>query len=69
MIEFTHQTTSGVSKNRSGSIPKPTALRVAQLRAVHQLIDTPLVFIDPYLSGCGDGLRKSGVTRLICAKI
>jgi 23S rRNA (adenine2503-C2)-methyltransferase len=27
--------------------PKPTALRVAELRAVHQLLDSPLVFPDP----------------------
>ena len=28
-------------------VPKPTALRVAQLRAVHQLMDSPLIFPDP----------------------
>ena len=30
-----------------GVAPKPTALRVATLRAVHQLHDTPLIFEDP----------------------
>lgn len=29
------------------SAPKPSALRVATLRAAHQLLDTPLVFEDP----------------------
>ncbi len=33
--------------NHSRSVPRPTALKVAQLRAVHQLLDTPLVFEDP----------------------
>ncbi len=30
------------------SPPKPTALRVAQLRAVHQIMDKPLIFADPF---------------------
>jgi methyltransferase (TIGR00027 family) len=47
MIECTNQTTLDVPRNRICSIPKPTALRVAQLRAVHQLLDAPLVFTDP----------------------
>jgi methyltransferase (TIGR00027 family) len=32
---------------RSAGVPKPSALRVATYRAVHQLLDTPLVFEDP----------------------
>ena len=35
------------SPHPSLSAPKPTALRVAELRAVHQLLDIPLVFPDP----------------------
>jgi methyltransferase (TIGR00027 family) len=33
--------------NRPHPAPKPTALRVATLRAVHQLLDAPLIFEDP----------------------
>lgn len=29
-------------------VPKPSALRVAILRAAHQLLDTPIVFEDPF---------------------
>jgi hypothetical protein len=39
------------SPNSDGSlpdpVPKPSALRVAILRAAHQLLDTPLIFDDP----------------------
>ncbi len=39
------------SPNSNGSvaepIPKPSALKVAILRAAHQLLDTPLIFEDP----------------------
>jgi methyltransferase (TIGR00027 family) len=39
------------SLNSDGSlsdpVPKPSALRVAILRAAHQLLDTPLIFDDP----------------------
>jgi methyltransferase (TIGR00027 family) len=52
MIEFIHQAVSLQDTllhqpNCSRSVPRPTALKVAQLRAVHQLLDTPLVFEDP----------------------
>jgi methyltransferase (TIGR00027 family) len=33
--------------DRSDPVPKPSAMRVATLRAAHQLLDTPLVFEDP----------------------
>ncbi len=32
----------------SVSPPKPTALRVAQFRAIHQILDKPLIFEDPF---------------------
>lgn len=47
MIEFMHQAASYIQPNCSISIPRPTALKVAQLRAVHQVLDFPLVFEDP----------------------
>jgi methyltransferase (TIGR00027 family) len=68
IIEFIHrainlQSAPDSQANCSRSIPKPTALRVAQLRAVHQLLDSPLVFEDPLalkiLGKAGeDSLRK-----------
>jgi methyltransferase (TIGR00027 family) len=33
--------------NSPDPVPKPTALRVATLRAAHQLLDAPLIFKDP----------------------
>ncbi len=34
--------------DRIDPVPKPSALRVAIIRAAHQLLDTPLVFEDPF---------------------
>jgi methyltransferase (TIGR00027 family) len=52
IIEFIHRaivllSTPYSQPNGSVYVPSPTALRVAQLRAVHQLLDYPLVFEDP----------------------
>jgi len=41
------QRTREQGSNRTASTPKPTALRVATFRAVHQLLDRPLIFEDP----------------------
>lgn len=53
--------------NRTASGPKPTALRVATLRAVHQLLDRPLVFEDPLsvriLGAAGEELRRSDLSH------
>jgi methyltransferase (TIGR00027 family) len=42
-----HYVNIGPLSPSSRSVLRPTALRVAQLRAVHQLLDSPLVFEDP----------------------
>jgi methyltransferase (TIGR00027 family) len=52
MIEFIHQAIILQSTPHSQptcfvSVPRPTALRVAQFRAVHQLLDFPHIFEDP----------------------
>ncbi len=48
--------------------PKPSALRVAVLRAAHQLLDTPLVFEDPLaiviLGADWESFLRSDPTRL-----
>ena len=43
-MEFSGSQSGG---GRPAGAPKPTALRVATLRAVHQLLDNPPVFVDP----------------------
>ena len=44
--------------------PKPTALRVAQLRAVHQIMDKPLIFDDPFACKIlGDTCLQDDLTR------
>lgn len=40
--------------------PSPSAFRVATARALHQLLDTPLVFEDPFALGClGPGMAAT----------
>ena len=39
---------SQLEPGRIDPVPKPSALRVAIIRAAHQLLDTPLVFEDPF---------------------
>ncbi len=44
--------------------PKPTALRVAQLRAAHQIMDNPLIFDDPFACKIlGDACLPDDLTR------
>ncbi len=43
-----NKTDSDMSKTASICPPKPTAYRVAQLRAAHQLLDQPLIFDDAF---------------------
>jgi methyltransferase (TIGR00027 family) len=43
-IQHAHETGGTVA----GPVPKPSALRVATLRAAHQLLDTPIVFEDSF---------------------
>src|ERR1700731_2795552 len=59
------------SPNSDGSlpdpVPKPSALRVAILRASHRLLDTPLIFDDPLalqILGAGEeALLRSDPSR------
>jgi methyltransferase (TIGR00027 family) len=43
--------------------PKPTAFRVAQLRAVHQILDRPLIFEDPFAERILGGPVQEDLSR------
>jgi methyltransferase (TIGR00027 family) len=43
--------------------PKPTAFRVAQLRAIHQILDHPLIFEDPFAEKILGGPVQGDLSR------
>jgi len=62
-IEFAGKNTNQIQNVQTAGLPKPTAFRVAQFRALHQILEKPLIFEDPYAAKILGGLPEGDLSR------